>query len=153
MIKARFPDFYRRTLYILVSISWISGVAFFALSRWFMVEGDFGPMRHPWQFPALMTHGAVAFLLMFAFGFILASHVPVTWKLKQFRNIGLLLIFIVSFQMISAYCLYYLANEDMRDIIANVHAAIGFSFPFILLIHIIQGIRRRKKTAKVSLKY
>lgn len=149
MIKAKFPKLYRRGLYALVAVSWFSGSTFFALSRWFLVDGEFGPEKHPWQFPVLMTHGAAAFLMMFAFGFILASHVPATWKLKKLRWLGILLVSVVSFQIISAYLLYYLANESVRDVVANLHAAVGFSLPVVLTIHVIHAIRlRRKKKIK-----
>jgi hypothetical protein len=83
MIKAKFTDLYRRTLYFIFSLSWVSGTVFFVLSRFCMIEGDFGPQRHPWQFPMLSIHGASAFLMIFYFGFIMASHVPITWKLKK----------------------------------------------------------------------
>jgi len=148
MIKARFPKIYRRTLYSLVSVSWLSGTVFFALSRWFMVEGPFGPMKNPWQFPVLMLHGAAAFLMIFSFGFILASHVPITWKVKKHKVIGLAVISVISFQIISAYFLYYLSNESLRDIVANCHAAVGLSLPIILFVHILQAVKKRKTKQK-----
>ena len=113
-----------------------------------MVEGDFGPEKHPWQFPVLMLHGASAFMVMFFFGFVMASHVPVAWKLKKIRALGILLVSAVSFQIISAYLLYYLANETVRDVIANLHAAVGFSLPIILTIHIVHAIRSRQQAKK-----
>ncbi|PHS69175.1 MAG: hypothetical protein COB23_07450 [Methylophaga sp.] len=148
MIKAKFSKFYRRSLYLLFTVSWVTGNIFFALSRWFMVEGDFGPEKHPWQFPVLMLHGASAFMVMFFFGFVMASHVPVAWKLKKIRALGILLVSAVSFQIISAYLLYYLANETVRDVIANLHAAVGFSLPIILTIHIVHAIRSRQQAKK-----
>ena len=153
MIKAKFSNFYRRTLYALFTVSWVTGTAFFSLSRWFMVEGDFGPEKHPWQFPVLMAHGASAFLVMFFFGFIMASHVPITWKLKQIRTIGIILVSCVVFQMISAYLLYYLANEEIRDVVANLHALIGFLLPVVLTIHIIHALRIRRKAKKIAMSY
>ncbi|OUR71845.1 hypothetical protein A9Q78_08495 [Methylophaga sp. 41_12_T18] len=153
MIKAKFSNFYRRTLYALFTVSWVTGTAFFSLSRWFMVEGDFGPEKHPWQFPVLMAHGASAFLVMFFFGFIMASHVPITWKLKQIRTIGIILVSCVAFQMLSAYLLYYLANEEIRDVVANLHALIGFLLPLVLTIHIIHALRLRRKAKKIAMSY
>ncbi len=151
MIKAKFSNFYRRTLYALFTLSWLSGGAFFALSRWFIVEGEFGPEKHPWQFPVLMAHGASAFMVIFFFGFIMASHVPVTWKLKKIRTLGILLGSAVSFQIISAYLLYYLSNEAVREVMANLHAAVGFSLPIILTIHILHAIRLRRQAKKIAM--
>ncbi|PCJ32711.1 MAG: hypothetical protein COA90_01930 [Gammaproteobacteria bacterium] len=146
MIKAKFPTLYRRGLYALFASSWLTGSTFFALSRWFIVEGDFGPEKHPWQFPILMIHGASAFLVMFFFGFVMASHVPITWKLKKIRTIGIILVSAISFQIISAYFLYYLANEDVRDVFANLHALIGFTLPFIILLHVLHAMKIRKQS-------
>lgn len=153
MIKAKFPNSYRRFLYSLVTLSWLSGGTFFALSRWFIIEGDFGPMKHPWQFPVLMLHGAAAFLMIFMFGFILASHVPITWKLKKYRTLGIAVICIISFQIISAYLLYYSSNETIRDIVANCHAAVGLLLPFVLAIHVIHSRRKRRATKKSMLNF
>ena len=61
VITSRIPVFYRWFLYTITAASWLTGLMFFVLSRWFMVEGEFGPEKHPWQFPILMAHGASAF--------------------------------------------------------------------------------------------
>lgn len=153
MIKAKFSDFYRRTLYFLFGLSWFSGTAFFILSRFCMVEGEFGPQRHPWQFPMLMIHGASAFIVMFYFGFIMASHVPITWKLKKIRVIGIILASVILFQMVTAYLLYYMANEELRELVANLHALVGFLLPLVLMIHILHAIRLRKKAKKIAMSY
>jgi cytochrome b561 len=148
MIKAKFTDLYRRTLYFIFSLSWVSGTVFFVLSRFCMIEGDFGPQRHPWQFPMLSIHGASAFLMIFYFGFIMASHVPITWKLKKIRTIGIILVSAIVFQVLTAYLLYYMSDESYREWVANLHAIVGFTLPLILTTHILHALRlRRKQTA------
>ncbi len=153
MIKAKFSDFYRRALYFLFGLSWLSGTAFFILSRFCMIEGEFGPQRHPWQFPVLSVHGASAFIVIFYFGFVMASHVPITWKLKKIRTIGIMLVSAIVFQILSAYMLYYTANEALREWVANLHALVGFLLPVILTVHIVHAIRLRKKAKQVAMSY
>ncbi len=110
-----------------------------------MVEGDYGLVKHPWQFPVLQTHGAAAFLMMVSFGFVLGSHLPRSWKTKKKRKTGLLLIALPSFLIISAYLLYYLSDEKVRDWVEYAHLAVGFMLPFILALHIAVKIKQKKQ--------
>jgi hypothetical protein len=142
-ITVKIPLNYKKFLFSLLTISWVSGILFFILKTWFLVEGEFGPEKHPLQQPLLMLHGASAFLLMISYGALITGHVPSAWKLNRSRYIGITLVSILSFQIISAYMLYYLANESLRDIIAYMHLFAGISIPFILTTHIIIGIKRR----------
>ncbi len=140
--------FYRRFLYTITALSWLTGVLFFVLSRWFMVEGEFGPEKHPWQFPTLMAHGGSAFLMMISYGALLISHVPSSWKLNRLRYLGIALISVVGLQIITAYLLYYLGNEAIREIVVWCHLAAGFSLPFVLGAHVLIGIRHRARHKK-----
>ena len=140
-----YPRLYRRIIYVLFSVSWLTGALFFILNRWVTVDGDFGPEKHPLQFPILMTHGASAFLMIFIFGVVVASHITANWHMKAVRRLSLFLVITMSFQIVSAYLLYYLASETWREIIANVHAIIGFLLPLLLCIHVIQAWRVRRR--------
>ena len=143
-ITFRIPQPYKYFLFSLVLVSWTTGVTFYYLSNWGAMEGDFGSQKHPAQFPLLMTHGAAAFLMILSFGGLLASHIPSAWKLKRSRYLGLTMVTLVAFQMLSAYLLYYVAWEEARPVIANLHAAVGFSLPFFLLTHVLIGKKNRK---------
>jgi hypothetical protein len=145
MVNVKISKPYRRWLYGLLALSWFSGITFFILHTWFMVEGDYGLVKHPWQFPMLQIHGAAAFLMMITFGFLLGTHVPHSWKVKPKRKLGIALIAIISFQIITAYILYYIAQDDPRLIVAYAHLVVGASFPIILTLHVWM-----KKRAKIS---
>lgn len=132
-------------MYLSLAISWLTGIAFFVLSRFVTVEGDFGPEKHPLQFPILMVHGAAAFVLMMAYGAVLMNHVSATWRLQRLRGFGITLVVVLLFQVISAYLLYYLSSDEVRGWFANLHALVGLSFPLILTIHIVTGRRQRAK--------
>lgn len=145
LVKTKFPAPYRTILFTVLFLSWTTGTAFYVLSHWFNVEGDFGIEKHPWQFPVLMVHGASAFLMMIAFGAFLVPHFISSWKMNRMRILGSVLFTSVSFQILTAYLLYYLANEDWRLWASNSHALVGFILPFQLIFHIFYGIYLRKK--------
>lgn len=142
-IDVRIPQNYRRLLYTILALSWVTGIVFFILSRFITVEGDFGPEKHPWQFPVLMIHGAAAFAVMMAYGSVMMNHISATWRLKRLRGFGITLTIVLLFQVISAYLLYYLSSDEVRGVFANLHALVGLSFPLILTIHIVTGRRER----------
>ena len=124
-------------LYTIIIIAWCSGVAFFVLKTWFTVEGDFGPEKHPFQFPALQVHGFIAFLMMITYGYFLGTHVQQSWKLKPRRALGILLVGVPAFQMITSYLLYYVNWKDAsREIIEYLHLGVGFTLPLIVLSHV-----------------
>ena len=141
MIRLRFPMRLRHSLYGVLAISWVSGISYYVLSRWLQIEGEFGPEKHPWQFPILKIHGAAAFLMLMAIGTLLTNHVPAAWRTQRSRKLGLTLATGVSLMAVSAWCLYYAANEQWRPLIGNVHALIGVSLPFVLALHIWNGRR------------
>lgn len=147
-ISSRIPWNFRMVIFVILAISWCSGIAFFVLNNWVSVEGDFGPEKHPLQFPTLMIHAAAAFILMLMIGGILASHVPMSWKTKRLRKDGISLIALFGIQVITAYLLYYVANEDIRVVVSYLHLACGASFPFFLIAHIILGIKSRRSKPK-----
>ena len=136
MIKIKMPGWFRKALYGLYATAWCSGSSFFVLKTWFVVEGEFGPVKHAWQFPALQLHGATAFLMMITLGFLLGAHVQHAWALGRHRKRGLALIILTSALIISAYLLYYIAQDGLREAIGYIHLAIGLSLPIALLLHI-----------------
>ena len=148
-IRVKISKPWRRALYAALATSWCSGIVFFVLSRWVRVEGEFGPERHPLQFPFLQLHGGAAFVMMMFLGALFIGHVANTWPIKKQHPMGLTMAIVAALMVISAWLLYYLANEDVRAWVANIHAAMGFLLPAILVIHIHRA-RRKKRLAVVT---
>ncbi len=145
MVKVRIPKPYQVGLFIALAISWFSGLIFFILKTWFAVEGDYGLVKHAWQFPALQVHGFGAFIMMICFGFLLGSHIQYSWKIKRKRKSGIALIAMPVFLIITAYLLYYIAQDDAREVIAYAHLAVGFMLPVVLISHILTKIKLKKR--------
>ena len=135
-VKLKFPKPYKRVFSLLLMTSWLSGVVFFVLNNWVTVEGDFGRQKHPWQFTFLKIHGGAAFLAMISYGFIMGSHVPLAWKTKRMRKMGIVIVSALSFLVFTAYLLYYVAGDEFRILVSYAHAAVGFSLPFLVGIHL-----------------
>lgn len=146
--SVKVPKALRRFLYGVFLLSWISGLTFFVLNRWVVVEGDFGPEKHPAQFWFLKAHGAAAFLMMIHFGYLLASHSVPSWAVKRSRPLGGLLVGAVGFLIVSAYFLYYIGDETWRTWVAYAHASVGVSLPFILAGHIWHARRQRRRAGR-----
>lgn len=146
-ISVKIPRGVQNFIFFVLLLSLCSGVAFYIFSHWITIDGDFGPEKHPLQYPMLQLHGAAAFLMMMIFGAMLAAHVPHSWKLKRSRGMGMTMITVMTFQVLSAYILYYLAGEEARPWFVNMHAAVGLSIPFVLITHIVRGRKNRSKAA------
>ena len=144
-VSSRIPSTYRRVLFAILATSWLSGIVFFVLSRWVTVEGDFGPEKHPWQFTVLKIHGAAAFSMMVTYGYLLASHVPSSWRTRRHRLLGVSLVGAQGFLIMTAYLLYYIATDELRVAVALAHAGVGFCFPFLLAGHIYSGYKLRRR--------
>jgi len=145
MIKLKIPNKIRLSLYTALFISLVTGVTFFIMNTWVYVEGDFGPEKHPWQFSVLKTHAFSAFFIMLFYGAMWATHVQYGWRSKLSRRTGIAIVSVLGLQIISAYLLYYMANEGMRDITRYIHLGVGLSIPLVLYVHILIARRRYQK--------
>jgi len=148
MMSVCFPKLYRQCLYGLLLLSWCSGGGFFILKTWFIQEGEYGLVKHAWQYPALQIHGAMAFLMMVGFGFVLGAHMPSSWKTKQKRKTGILLIAMPCLLIMSGYLLYYVAEDTFREWVEYTHLAIGFLLPLSLALHIAMKVKYRNVKRK-----
>jgi len=133
------PTWLRKGLYALYATAWCSGISFFVLKTWFVAAGEFGPLKHSWQFPSLQLHGAAAFLMMLTFGYVLGAHVQHAWTNERHKKSGIAIVASNALLMISAYLLYYIAQDEMRDIVEYTHLLVGFSLPFTLFFHVLKS--------------
>lgn len=143
-IGFRIPLTYRAILFGGLAGSWFTGLTFYYMNNWVTVEGAFGPMKHPAQQFVIMGHGAAAFIMLMCFGVLVVNHLPSAWRLRRSRYLGITLTTLFSFQIITAYVLYYIAGEESRALVSNLHAFSGASIPIVLIGHIIRGRMQRR---------
>jgi hypothetical protein len=142
-VALHFPRRAKALLYGNLLLSFISGTTWFAMNRWFRVEGEFGPepsKLEPWL---MKIHGASAFIALIGFGYLLASHVHVGWRSKRNRTLGVALVSIFSALAISGYLLYYGSGDEFHYGMGWIHLGFGLAFPCVLAGHVFIGHRRR----------
>src|SRR4029079_10963143 len=93
-------------------------------------------------------HGASAMLMMIYFGYLLATHVSVGLRSKRNRVLGLTLVYAIGFMIVTAYGLYYLGSEGVRQVVSWAHTAVGFSLPLVLGLHVAMGHRSNSANTK-----
>ncbi|MFT6333024.1 MAG: hypothetical protein ACJAW3_001374 [Lentimonas sp.] len=140
---------YQFWLFILIAISFLSGVGFFILSEFFNVMGEFGQEKHPAGFTILKIHGGAAFLMMATYGFFLGGHVKKAWKMKTKPIFGIITAILPLLLMITGYLLYYIAADLMREIVEYTHLGIGVLLPIILTAHILNPPSKNKKQRRL----
>jgi len=141
MITLRISKKVQWSLFTAFAISFVTGVLFFVLKTWFLVEGDFGLEKHPWQFPLLKIHAASAFSIILLYGALWSTHVQFGWRSKRSRYTGVAICSVIGLQLISAYLLYYLSDQAVRLVTEYIHLAVGVSLPIALGVHIVLGRR------------
>ncbi|MFT4718216.1 MAG: hypothetical protein ACI9IL_000547 [Rickettsiales bacterium] len=145
---------YKKCFFLVLSTSWITGLTFFILSEFFIINGEFGAESHPWQFPILKIHGASSFFIMVIFGYFLSAHVKKNWHSKNKKPLlGIVLLLMPILSMITAYTLYYISSDSFRNIVGYIHLFIGFLLPFILIAHIFQmkSISKNKRNEGIEI--
>ena len=146
-ISTKIPKVYRYLFYLTLSLCWCSGVTFWLLHNFGMVEGEFGTEPHWLQYPALQAHGFAAFVMLMCLGALFTAHVPATWPMAKAKKTGLTMLVSVSLSVLSAYSLYYLVSEDWKVWLGNGHAGLGVVLPLLLFIHIKVARRNRLRRA------
>lgn len=142
---------YKKMLFWILGLSWLSGIIFFVLNNFFVTDGEFGIDYHPAQYPILKIHGAASFIIMVTFGYLLSAHVKKSWNVRTPKSkMGIAMTCFMLGSIITAYALYYIPSMDVRKIVGYVHFTIGFLLPFILLTHIIQMKRENDRIKKIS---
>lgn len=149
MVKMKIKKSIKNILYICLSSSLITGLLFFIFNEWIVVEGEFGPVKHPYQHRILIFHGLSAFILMMILGSIFTNHIPLGWKTKKLKKAGMILASFASIQIITAFLLYYMSGEA-RDYVKYLHLIIGTLLPFALIFHIVLGKKTFNKEFKVT---
>ena len=110
----------------------------------------FSILKHPYEKLILKIHIFVVPWLTFCLGYLTMAHaIPSLDKtIKQYlrlRKTGVLLIVFIPFMIISGYLLQILNNGLIEDITSYFHWIIALLFTVVLMIHLLQVKKRRKK--------
>ena len=122
-----------------VLIVFISGITNFVLDEFFSVENDYGMIQSsPLLSDSKFIHLLSSVLLIFWVGNLFSQHILVKLKSKKIvsRNIGIVLVVIFVFLVLSGFFLFYLTNENYLDLLAILHLIGGVVFGILFGIHL-----------------
>lgn len=144
-ITNKVSHLYQNIFYILLASCWITGIGFFVLDTWLIVEGEFGPEKHFLQLPSLQVHAATAFFIMVFFGGFFFGHMPRARKVPHSQTSGWILLSALGYLIFSAYLLYYIGNESIRFYVMYSHLIIGVLLPIMLACHLRSHKQNKRK--------
>lgn len=101
-------------------------------------------LRTPNQTLLMQLHGAVAFLSLICLG-TFATHIKQGLSIKVNKPSGITLSISMAVLIVTAWMLYYVGDDTLRNISSLAHILIGACFPALVLGHASRGIRLMQK--------
>lgn len=136
----RLKPVYRRLLYVVVALLFVSGAAWTYWSYFVVSPRDFEMGAKVW---AMKIHGAAAMAILVLIGMLLTGHVRLAWRAGRNRGNGSL--FLSTFGILTAtgYGLYYAGGEAVRAWTSWIHIAVGLALPLLVILHVWHGKKSR----------
>lgn len=136
---------HRWLVYIGTGLLILSGAAWWLLDLFGQVEGDFGPVKNPWQHPLLVVHGLAALAYLLLLGSLTTIHIRRGWAVKKQRVQASLLFALQALLVLTAGGLYYIGHETTRAVMSATHLVAGMLLALMLPLHIWLGRRAKKR--------
>lgn len=114
-------------LYAISGLLWASGGAWIAAHYLLVTPGEYGPRKSPLEGWSLIAHGALAMAALWMFGLLWGVHVQAGWAQRRGRWSGGLLFATVCVLVVTGYGLYYLGDEQARDLASLAHWLLGLA--------------------------
>jgi hypothetical protein len=138
----------RWTLYAAFAVLFATGVVWLAAQSWKdSPSGDF------WEAASadmLMIHGGTAMLTLVLLGALIPVHMQRAWRGRRNKFTGAVMATVNSLFAVTAFGLYYAGSDTLRAWVSDLHIAVGFIFPVLLIIHICVGRFRSSASANVE---
>ncbi len=143
------------TVYAVSAGLWASGAVWLIFHYFLRAPSEFGPTPNPLEPWWLKLHGAFAFAALWMFGLLCAAHVGNGWTSGRRRWSGALTLGVAAILGLSAYFLYYVGDDGLRQAAAYVHWILGLGTPVLLIWHRVVdvAIERRKAAAKIRFEH
>jgi hypothetical protein len=130
----------RNSLYAVLSLLFLSGVAWAYWNYFMGSSGDFEVSAKAW---AMKIHGAAAMAILVLIGMLLSGHIRFAWRAHRNRANGSVFLTAFAVLTVTGYGLYYVGDERLRAWTSWIHLVVGLALPILLLIHIFLGRRTR----------
>lgn len=139
------PKWHEWLIHLAVALLTLTGLAWLFLDKFAVVEGEFGPEKHPALPWLLLAHGALAYAFLIVAAMLVPVHMRLGWNAARNRLSGLSLAAIGLFLAITGLILYYSSAETLRDLASLSHWVVGLALPAMLVIHFVRGKASRSK--------
>jgi hypothetical protein len=83
----------------------------------------------------LKLHGALAFLALWTGGMLWSAHVRKAWGTRRHRWTGGTLFGAFLLLILTGYLLYYVGDDQARELISRSHWILGLVWPAAYLVH------------------
>ncbi len=120
---------------------WLSGITWWILHRFAIRETEFGAGTHPAEPWMLKLHGAASMVSLLVLGALIPLHAQRAWPSRINRLSALILSGLLVVLVVTAYGLYYIPDEAVRQVVHWIHLVGGGVLPLVLFWHIRQGRR------------
>jgi hypothetical protein len=114
---------------------WVTGCVWLVLHYFLQRNGQYGPELHPLEPWMLKAHGLFLIPALLAMGGLTFVHLPVGWRDRSRRNLGLALTIVAAFLLVTGYLLYYAGGETLREWSAITHWVVGLASPVLFFWH------------------
>lgn len=115
---------------------YMSGLAAWALARWFQTDQGFGPEPSPLKPWALHAHSVAGLGFLVLFGYLWRAHIEPGLRRRKKKRSGLTMIAVLGVLFATVPLLFYLTGEQARAATAAVHTWLGAAALAPFLYHL-----------------
>ncbi len=123
---------FRRSLYGILALLFVTGVV------WLVADARQAAATATLM---LMLHGGAAMAALLVLGALFPLHLLPAWRRRKNLASGLTVAAANALLVVTAFGLYYVGSDWLRDWTADLHIALGLAFPALVLVHVIFGRR------------
>lgn len=130
---------FRWGLYGAFTVLFVTGAVWLIADALKSANGDF------WQVVSadlLMIHGGAAMVTLVLLGALIPVHIQSAWRDRRNRLTGITMAISNILLIATAFGLYYAGSDVLHAWISDVHIAVGFIFPVLLVTHVLIGRHR-----------
>ena len=102
-----------------------TGIAVWALAKWFSVDDGYGLQPSSWRPTALHTHSVAGLFFLILFGYLWSAHIEPGMKQPKKKRSGVLLLACIGVLFLTVPVLFYAVGETTRSWTAAVHTWLG----------------------------
>lgn len=130
---------FQTTLYLVVAMLLITGVAWLAVDRAVWPESATYLLR---------LHGGAAMAMLVVLGALLPLHVRIGWRRGRNLVSGIAMLASNGILVVTAFGLYYAGSDALRYWASELHVVTGLALPVLVGGHVALGWRSRRTAAR-----